>query len=241
MMKTTIALLISLLLSVGFVAAQAMPVPRPVYGQVVLDGVSTPDIDIEVKNQFNGAVLKLRTDEGGGYSFDASDLDAFPGVWLEFKSCEGLDACRKVVKLGNEPLRVDLVVGGDLVKEIEVVKEKIITTEQEIKDVEERIVTVKDEREINDLKNRNSELVQRLADLNVQLADLKDQMRSLGVSYNGLKTNIYAVYVIGGLAFITGLVAIWRKWTSQGKGARAKKAQRTVLDKASADKYKPKG
>lgn len=243
MTKNFLPFILALLISTAI--AFAPPQPLPVWGSVILNGVSAQGIDVEIRNLQTDAILKLQTDESGAYSFDANELvdrqsqGSFPGQEVEIKVCDNLDICKKRVRLISDPLRFDIVVGQDLVKEIEIIKERIV----EVEKVKESVVEVPvgndryDEyiAQINELNNK-------LSSLSSQLESAKSKMREMQISVDGgIKTNSYALYAMGGLVFIAGLSAIWYLWKKKGKIAQATKAKASVLKKASSDSYKHKG
>lgn len=213
----------------------APPSPMPVFGLVYLQGVVSDGIRVEAKNLVTGKVIVTETVSDGTYSFDGNEFTdesrneyAYPGQQVEIKVCEGVPACKKLVRLSPDPVRYDVIVGIDLVKEVEVTKEVIRekVTEIEIK-----------EKEGEDA----SELKAELAELQRKLDSLKADLSNLKIVYKGEPTNAYALYIAIGLAFFAGILGMYAYYVQKGQKSRAKKMLKTVLDKAGKDQYnKPK-
>lgn len=127
-MKKIPLLLIAFLLALPvFVVAQA-PMPVPVSGTVIVNGVAVDDYVVRVENVNTGEVLSypaiesLKTDNGK-YMFDLSSFkegyflryNDYEGDTIRIEACSGYDACVWEFELvSSRNLIVDFDVAGDL-------------------------------------------------------------------------------------------------------------------------------
>ncbi len=215
-----------LALMIGMVSA--VPMPMPIFGKVMIDGVSTEGVSVYVTSLTTQKEIKLVTDNEGSYSFDANDLalneeGIYPGQYVKFKVCENFAGCERTLKLSDRPVKFNIEVGSDLVSKVEIIKERIV-------EVQKEVLVAKDA----DLSLLNS----KLDALNAELASVKAEMGKPVIEYRDVKTTPYELYVALGLSFFGGILALFGWLKSKGKIAQAKKTLSTVLNKAGKDKYK---